>query len=66
MLKVRVIPCLLLKNESLVKRISGSRNIPSQTEVPRYLFPILTRVYENDFSSSDNGIDDSMSTQKKS
>ena len=53
------------ENEILVKRISRSRNLPSQVEVPKYLFPILKRVYENDFSSTDNGLDDIMSMQKK-
>ena len=54
-----------MENESLVKRISSSRNLPSQAEVPKYIFPILTRVYENDFSSTDNGLDDIMSTQRR-
>lgn len=54
-----------MENEILVKRISGSRNLPSQAEVPKYLFPILKRVYENDFSSTDNGLDEIMSMQKK-
>ena len=43
----------------------GGLSLTDRIIAPGLIFPILKRVYENDFSSTDNGLDDIMSTQRK-